>query len=139
MWPATTVLSFKAFPSGERFDFHTARYDADTDRLHLSFGPETAVSAAVTPEGHIVHFAQPDGYFCGLVLTNVHQRLEDHGRVEVTLSPLDFVCLTISDIAHALTSPVERRTGRFTRDGGSRQHGDGAAGSWDGPAALSSA
>jgi len=137
MWPDTAVLSFKAWPSGDRYDFSDAAYDPAADRLELTWGPPTAASAHVTPEGHIVRTAAPAGYLCGLVLTNLHQRLEDHGRVEVTLGPLAYVCLTVSEIAHALTDSVEQqRTGRFARSGREGQRGTGAAGA-AAPTALS--
>lgn len=115
MWPDSVVLSLKAWPSGDHYDFSGAAYDADTDRLELTWGPETAASASLSPEGHIIRRAAPDGYFCGVVLTDVRQRLADHGRIELTLGPREFVCLNVADVAHALGESGLRRTGRFER------------------------
>jgi hypothetical protein len=109
------ALVIEAWPGGERYVFEDAEYDADSDRLRLTTGPPTAAAAELTAEGHIVRIAMPDGWLCGLVLTDVHDRLERFGHVDVTLGPRQFASLCIDDLAGLLTRAAARRSRRFAR------------------------
>jgi hypothetical protein len=109
------ALVIETWPDGDAFTFDDAEYDAATDRLRLTLGPITAASAELTPEGHIVRVAVPDGYLCGLVLTDVHSRLERFGHIEVTLGPRQFASLDIDHLAGLLTRATSRRVRRFER------------------------
>ncbi len=109
------ALVLEAWPGGDVYAFDDAEYDADNDRLRLTSGPPTAAAAELTPEGHVVRIAMPDGWLCGLVLTDVHDRLERFGHVEVTLGPRQFVTLGIDDLAGLLTRATARRSHRFAR------------------------
>jgi hypothetical protein len=111
----TPALVLKAWPGGERYVFDDAEYDADEDRLRLTAGPPTVAAAELTPEGHVVRVAMPDGRLCGLVLVDVHDRLERFGHLEVTLGPRQFVTLAIDDLAGLLTCAAARRSHRFAR------------------------
>jgi hypothetical protein len=109
------ALVLETWPDGESYAFDDAEYDPESDRLRLTCGPPTAASAEFTPEGHIVRHAAPDGYVCGLVLTDVHARLERYGHIEVTFGPLRFVSLRIDDLAGLLTRASAQRARRFAR------------------------
>jgi hypothetical protein len=109
------ALVIRTWPDDDTYTFDDAEYDAETDRLRLTAGPPTAAAAELTPEGHIVRVAAPDGYVCGLVLTRVHDRLERYGHIEVTLGPRRFVSLRIDDLAGLLTRATMRRVRRFER------------------------
>jgi hypothetical protein len=109
------ALVITTWPDNDTYSFDDAEYDVDTDRLRLTVGPPTAACAELTPEGHIVRVAAPDGYVCGLVLTGVHERLERYGHIEVTLGPTQFVSLRIDDLAELLTRATSRRVRRFER------------------------
>ena len=109
------ALVIECWPGGDRYAFDDAEYDAETDRLRLTSGPPTAASAELTPEGHVLRIAMPDGYVCGLVLTDVHDRLERFGHVDVSLGPTQFVSLNIDDLAGLLTRATARRSRRFAR------------------------
>ena len=109
------ALVIETWPGGDQYSFDDAEYDSLHDRLRLTCGPPTAASAELTPEGHIVRTAVPDGYVCGLVLTDVHDRLERFGHVEVTLGPTQFVSLRIEHLAGLLTRATARRCRRFAR------------------------
>jgi hypothetical protein len=109
------ALVIETWPDGDTYSFDDAEYDAETDRLRLTCGPPTAARAELSPEGHIVRIAAPDGYLCGLVLTNVHDRLERFGHIEVTLGPTQFVSLRVGDLAELLSRGRSRRVRRFAR------------------------
>ena len=109
------ALVIETWPRRDCYSFDDAEYDPVADRLRLTSGPPTAAGAELTPEGHIVRTAAPDGYVCGLVLTSVHERLERCGHVEVTLGPMQFVSLGIDDLAGLLTRATARRSRRFAR------------------------
>ncbi len=96
------VLGLKAWPSGARYWFDRAEYDAETDRLHLAYGPLTAACACPTPEGHVVLLAEPGGYVCGVTVTDVRRRFAHRGRIDLTLPDLERVTLSLSDVAAGL-------------------------------------
>ena len=98
------VLGVESWPSGARYWFDHAQYDRDTDRLALTCGPPTAAAVYVTQEGHVVRVAEPDGYVCGIVLTDVQRRLDGRGRVDITLRDLERLSLSVDDVAQALTA-----------------------------------
>jgi hypothetical protein len=101
---SSAVVSVKSWPGNARYWFDHADYDRATDRLHLTCGPPTAAAAYPTPEGHVVRVAEPAGYVCGLVLTDLRRRLARHGRVVVTLQTLERLSLSVEDVAEALTA-----------------------------------
>lgn len=101
---ATPVLALRTWPSGARYWFDHAHYDAADDRLHLSYGPPTAAIAHPTHEGHVVHIAAPAGYVCGLVVHDVRGRLARRGRIDLTLHDLERVSLSVEDVANALSA-----------------------------------
>ena len=100
----SAVLALKSWPSGHRYWFDRAIYDAATDRLHLTSGPETAAGAYMTPEGHVVRTAVPGGYLCGLVVNDLRRRLTRNGRVTLTLGDLERLSLSVEDVAEALSA-----------------------------------
>lgn len=96
------------------FSFDAVEYDEAEDRLRLTKGPPTAAAAAdLSPEGHVIRTAAPDGVICGLTLTEVRRRLVRDGGVQVTLAAGQTVWLGAGDIAHLLTP--RRRSRRFSR------------------------
>ena len=101
---STAVLSVTSWPSGHRYWFDHADYDAASDRLHLTCGPATAASAYMTPEGHVVRTAAPGGYVCGLTVNDLRRRLARHGRVALTLGDLERLSLSVQDVAEALSA-----------------------------------
>jgi hypothetical protein len=109
------ALVIETWPDGDRYVFDDAHYDAESDRLRLTAGPVTAASAELTPEGHIIRIAAPDGYLCGLVLTGVRDRLQRYGHLEVTLGPRQFASLDLDQLAGLLTRATARRVRRFER------------------------
>lgn len=114
------ILSLVTWPQGQCYRFDDAEYDEGTDRLRLSYGPLTAASACPTPEGHVIRIAEPHGYLCGLVITDVTERLRRDGRIEVTMGPLELLELDLADVAAVLSRPGARRTNRFARQ--AREH-----------------
>ncbi len=98
------VLALTSWPSGHRYWFDQADYDAVRDRLHLTCGPASAASACMTPEGHVVRTAVPGGYLCGLVVNDLRRRLARHGRVTLTLGDLERLSLSVEDVAEALST-----------------------------------
>ena len=98
------VLGLKSWPSGARYWFDHADYDAETDRLHLTFGPPTAARAYPTPEGHVVRVAAHGRDLCGLVITDLHRRLARRGRIDLTLQDNERLSLSVTDVARALTA-----------------------------------
>jgi hypothetical protein len=111
-----SALEFWTWPRGDRFAFDDAEYDETSDRLRLTCGPPTVASAELTPEGHVVRVSALDGDICGLVLVDVHDRLERHGRLSVTLGPNQHVTLSAEDIVSLISRAVVRqRTRRFSR------------------------
>lgn len=105
------VVGLKTWPSGARYWFDRAEYDQKTDRLHLSYGPATAACACPTPEGHVVLVAQPEGYLCGITVTDLQRRFAHRGRIDVTLPDLERVTLSLTDVAAGLSGRrvVDRR------------------------------
>jgi hypothetical protein len=112
---AREILSLETWPHAKRYWFDDAEYDEGMDRLRLSYGPLTAASACPTPEGHVLRIAEPHGYLCGLVLTDVTGRLRRDGRIAVTIAPCEVIELDLADIASLLSRPGARRTNRFAR------------------------
>ena len=104
---ASPVLSVQTWPGCDRYWFEHGDYDEPADTLLLTYGPPTATSAYMTPEGHVVRTAVPGGYVCGLVVNDLRRRLARHGRVSLTLRDLERVELSLEDVAAALTG--ERR------------------------------
>lgn len=108
--PAATI----GLPEGAGgFSFDAVEYDEAQDRLRLTKGPPTAAAADLSPEGHVIRTAAPDGAICGLTLTEVRRRLVRDGGVELTLAAGQTVWLGAGDIAHLLTP--RRRSRRFSR------------------------
>jgi hypothetical protein len=101
---SSAVVAVKSWPGNARYWFDHADYDQATDRLQLTCGPATAAAAYVTPEGHVVRVAEPGGYVCGLVLTDLRRRLARHGRVVLTLQTLERLSFSVEDVAEALTA-----------------------------------
>lgn len=99
----TQRLALASWPSGARYWFDRAVYDSGRDSLEMRSGPPTAASAYVTPEGHVVRVAEPDGYLCGIVLTDVRRRLAGRGTIEVTLRELERLSVSVQDVAAALS------------------------------------
>lgn len=95
------------------FSFDAVEYDEAEDRLRLTKGPPTAAAADLSPEGHVIRTAAPDGVICGLTLTDVRRRLVRDGGIQVTLAAGQSVWLGAGDIAHLLTP--RRRSRRFSR------------------------
>jgi hypothetical protein len=100
---ASPVLSVQTWPGCDRYWFEHADYDEPADRLFLNYGPPTAASAYMTPEGHVVRTAAPAGYVCGLVVNDLRRRLSRHGSITLTLRDLERLTLTVEDVAAALT------------------------------------
>lgn len=98
------VLALTSWPSGHRYWFDRADYDASEDRLHLTSGPATAASAYMTPEGHVVRTAAPGGYLCGLTVNDLRRRLARHGRITLTMGDLERLSLSVEDVAEALSA-----------------------------------
>ena len=92
-----------------------AEYDETRDRLRLTLGEQTAVTAAPTPEGHIVRRAVADGELCGVVITDVRRRLSEEARIEVSLGRDGHLSLCVQDIAALLTRAARGRVRRFAR------------------------
>jgi hypothetical protein len=112
---AQAILTLETWPRGRRYWFDDAEYDEGMDRLRLSYGPLTAASACPTAEGHVLRIAEPEGYLCGLVLTDVTGRLRRDGRIEVTMGPAELLELDLAEVAALLSRPGARRTNRFAR------------------------
>ena len=100
---ASPVLSVQTWPGCERYWFDEATYDDVDDRLALTYGPVSAASAYMTPEGHVVRTAEPEGYLCGLVVHDLRRRLARHGSITITLGNLERLTLTVENVAAALT------------------------------------
>ena len=100
----SAVLALTSWPSGHRYWFDHATYDAAADRLHLTSGPPTAASACMTPEGHVVRTAAPGDYVCGLVINDLRRRLARHGRITLTLGDLERLSLSVQDVAEAISA-----------------------------------
>lgn len=67
--------------------FDDVSYDAASDVLYLSIGKPRAAEGEQTPEGHIVHFDQETGEFCGVTVIGVQEILAEAGSVDVTVPP----------------------------------------------------
>ena len=104
VFEASAVLSMTSWPSGHRYWFDHADYDATSDRLQLTSGPRTAAAAYLTAEGHVVRVAEPDGYLCGLVITDLRRRMAARGRIDLTLRELERLSLSVEDVAEALSA-----------------------------------
>jgi len=65
--------------------FDNAFYDRKADILYLHVGePETAVDYDGTAEGDATRYG-PDGSLIGITILNARLRLEENGKIELTL------------------------------------------------------
>jgi uncharacterized protein YuzE len=67
--------------------FDEMSYDQDADVLYLSIGKPQRAVGEQTPEGHIVHFDEESGEFCGVTIIGVQEILTELGSVDVTVPP----------------------------------------------------
>jgi uncharacterized protein YuzE len=67
--------------------FDDVSYDPDADVLYMSIGAPRRAVGEQTPEGHIVHFDEATGEFCGVTVIGVQEILTETGSVDITVPP----------------------------------------------------
>ena len=93
----STDRSAKAVKVGG-IEFDNNFYDRPVDVLYLHVGdPSTAVDAIGTAEGDGT-FHGPDGSLIGLTILNARLRLEEDGKIELTLPEHKVVVTDLGDV-----------------------------------------